>query len=79
MTSLVLRVFDRDVSSHSETFLGQVRVVLDKKTLTMSKKKPDYGGKCISEQWFALQGSRSGGMSSEGTIKLTLDYFHSII
>ena len=78
MTSLVLRVFDRDVSSHSETFLGQVRVVLDKKTLTMSNKKPDYGGKCISEQWFALQGSRSGGMSSEGTIKLTLDYFHSI-
>ena len=74
-TSMVLRIFDRDTSSDTDTFLGEARIPLDRKTLTRDKTKSAYGGLCFSEQWWVLRGMTGAGMPAEGRVKLTLDYF----
>jgi hypothetical protein len=74
-TSMVLRIFDRDTSSDTDTFLGEARIPLDRKTLTKDKTKSAYGGLCFSEQWWVLRGMTGAGMPAEGRVKLTLDYF----
>jgi len=77
-TFLVLRLFDRNESSEAETFVGEARIQLSHLLLHAPKKASNEGGVCVSEEWYALRGMRSGGLPATGRIKVSLDYYPSV-
>ena len=72
-TQIVIRMFDR--SGQGENFLGETRIQITESLLNQPKIRSTLGGKCVSEEWYALRGLRSGGEAASGRLRISIDFW----